>query len=379
MHKHDIDFKKAFTVEKEENSQVKISGEIPYEELKKERAGAVKKLGQDIKIDGFRPGNIPENILVEKVGEMAILNEMAERALSHFYPHIVEAHDLEVIGYPQIQITKIAPENPLAFTATVAVLPEIKLPDYKKLASEVNKSKESEEVTAEDIEKQIKDIMRQRVAFERLQKKAADDSKAEESDLPTPESEVAKSAPEDPANIKDEDLPELNDEYVKGLGQPGQFENVDDFKTKVKEHLEIEKKQAVVQNHRAKLTDTIVDLAEMELPSVLIDSELNQMTLQMEEDIKRAGMNFDEYLTHIKKTKEEMLKEWRPAAEKRAKLQLVLNEIAKAENIKPDDDALNTQVNQLLEQYKEADEMRVRVYVASVLQNEAVIKMLEEA
>ena len=377
-HTHDMDFKKAFAVEKLDGSQVKISGEIPYEELKKERSASIKKLGQDIKIDGFRPGNIPENILIEKIGEMAILTEMAERALAHFYPHIVEAHALEVIGHPQIQITKIAPENPLGFTATVATMPEITLPDYKKIASETNKNRESEEVTDEDVEKQIKDIMRQRIAFEKLQKKAAANTKKDEGDLPTPESEEAKKEFQNPADIKDEDLPELNDEYVKGLGQPGQFEDVNDFKTKIREHLGIEKKQSVTAGHRAKLSDKIVEATKIDLPQILIDSELNQMQAQMEEDITRAGMNFNEYLSHIKKTKEEMLAEWKPAAEKRAKLQLVLNEIAKREDIKPNESELELQVKQLLEQYKDADEMRVRLYVASVLTNEAVMKMLEE-
>ena len=70
----------------------------------------------------------------------------------------------------------------------------------------------------------------------------------------------------------------------------------------------------------------------MDLPQVLIDSELGQMFAQMEEDIKRAGLQFDDYLAHIKKTKEELAAEWKPLAEKRAKLQLVLNEIAKGED-----------------------------------------------
>ena len=101
------------------------------------------------------------------------------------------------------------------------------------------------------------------------------------------------------------------------------------------------------------------------------------MFAQMNEDLERANLKMDDYLKHINKTQDDMKKDWTPAAEKRAKLQLVLNEIAKREDIKPDETQLNEQVNQLLEQYKDADRHRVAVYVASVMTNEAVMKSLE--
>lgn len=371
-HHHDIDFKSAFTVTPEAGSQVKISGEIPYAELAHERDAAIKKLSETINLDGFRKGHVPESVLVKHVGEMAILMEMAERAIAHMYPHIVEAHDLDVIGYPKIDITKIAPENPLGFTAIVAVIPAITLPEFKALAKTINATRESDEVTDADVEKQIADILRQRAAYERLQKKAA--AKAE-GDLPTPETVDAPiESEEDLAKLP---IPELTDEVAQSIGQPGQFTDVADFKAKLREHLTIEKKRDFAANHRAKLTDAIIDASTMELPQVLIDSELNQMFAQMQEDLERANLKMDDYLTHIKKTKEDLTTEWTPAAEKRAKLQLILNEIAKKESIKPDEAQLKSQVDQLLAQYKDADPHRVAVYVASVMQNEAVMQMLE--
>jgi trigger factor len=115
----------------------------------------------------------------------------------------------------------------------------------------------------------------------------------------------------------------------------------------------------------------------MDLPQVLIDGEIDQMFGQMNEDLDRAHLKMEDYLTHIKKTKEDLKLEWTPAAEKRAKLQLALNEIAKKDNITPDKAQLDTQVDQLMEQYKDADETRVRIYVTSVMTNEAVMQMLE--
>jgi len=402
-----MDFVKDFKVTKEENSQVKIEGEIPFEVLEKHRAKAIKNYGKDMEIDGFRKGHVPDAEVVKRVGEMGILSEMAERAISAAYPEACKHHEVDAIGYPQIQITKIAEGNPLGFTATVAVMPEITLGDYKKIASEVNKGKASTDVTDEEIDTQVKDILRQKTAYERMQASATKKKEAEEksadmnvaTELPTPETEATKTDEpeththadgtihEGPAHdeepevkaVTDDELPELTDEYVKTLGEPGQFETVADFKEKIKEHLAIEKEKEVHAAHRAKITDKIVEASAMNLPRILIDSEIEQMFAQMNEDLKRANLEMDDYLKHIKKTKEDLIKEWEPAAEKRAQLQLILNEIAKKEETKPDQAQVDAQVDQLMEQYKDADEARVRVYVESVMTNESIMKMLENA
>lgn len=362
---------KKYTIEikKNDDSTVTMTGEIAYETLAKYRKAAIEHIGKDIKIDGFRPGHIPENVLIERVGEMAILSEMAERAMAKAYPEMVKEQGLDVIGYPQVQLTKLAPENPLGFTLTVAVVPEVKLPDYKKIAADLNKKKESTEVTDEEVQKQIEDILRQKSAYERLQKKAADKKEGD-----APEAEEAPIEKEE-----DIPIPELTDELVKTLGQPGQFESVDDFKAKIKEHLAIEKEREVTSKHRAEITDAIIEKSEMVLPKVMVEAEMNQMFAQMQADLERAQLKFEDYLEHIKKTKEDLQKEWTPSAEKRAKLQLVLNKIAEAEKIEPDAGLVDHEVEHLMEQYKDADEARVRVYVSSILANDAVMKMLEEA
>lgn len=383
-HAHDIDFKGAFTVTKEPQSQVKIVGEIPWAEVEMARGEAIKSLGANIELDGFRKGHVPESILVKHLGEMSILTEMAESTIAHMYPHILEEHKIDAIGHPKVELTKLAPNNPLGLSITVAVIPDITLPDYKKLASEINKGKESKEVTEAEIEKQINEILRQKMAYDRIQAKAkaraAKEAQAEELNgetaLPTPE--TAEPAIENEADFAKLPLPELTDELVSGLGQPGQFANVADFKEKIKEHLTIQKAQDVEGKHRAKITDTIIAGSTIELPQILIDSELNQMFAQMEEDLNRSNLKIEDYLKHINKTMEDLKTEWTPAAEKRAKLQLILNEISKAEKIIAPKEDVEAQVKELISQYKEADPYRVTVYVTTVLTNNAVMKMLEE-
>ncbi len=378
-HHHAIDFTTAFTVTEEPESQVKIVGEIPFAELEHERSAAIKSLGANVELDGFRKGHVPEAMLVKHLGEMHILAEMAERAIHHMYPHIVEAHKLDPIGHPKVEITKIAPGNPLGIALTVAVLPRITLTDYKATAKKLNAEKPSSEVTDEEVQAQIDEIRRQKLAYERLQAKAKKRAEAEEAKkklgddaLPTPET-----IEEPETDLANTPLPELTDDFVAGLGQPGQFTNVADFTAKVREHVAIEKERSVKASHRATLTDAIITETTFTLPRILIESELHQMFAQMEDDLARSNLKIDDYLSHIKKTKDDLKTEWTPAAEKRARLQLILNEIAKAENITPKPDILEERVSALLNEYKDADPYRVRVYVASVLTNELVLEMLE--
>lgn len=364
------------SVEKLPGGIVKVSGEIPYAYLEKYRKHAIEHVGASVEMDGFRKGHVPENILIARVGEMAILQDMAEHTLESVYGEIVKAHDLDVIGYPKIGITKLAKDNPLGFTFEVAVVPQVTLPDYKKIAHEVNTIRESKEVTDLEVDKQIEDILRQKIAYDRLQGKSGSKQESEKTE------ERAKSNEKVREEKNEEDitklpLPELTDEYVKTIGQPGQFESVEDLRSKIREHLTIEKEREITSKHRAKITDKIAEKTKVEIPNVLVEAELNQMFAQMEEDLKRAQLSMDDYLAHIHKTKADLQKEWTPNAEKRAKLQLILNAIAEQDGIIPEKARVEEEVSHLLAQYKDADEVRVRTYVTSVLTNDAVMQLLE--
>lgn len=357
------------TVTSGEHSTVLIEGEIPYAALAAYRAPALAALGKNVSLDGFRKGHIPEKVLLAQVGEMALLTEMAERALAKVYPEIITEHRLDVIGHPHITLTKLAPKNPLGFSARVAVVPEVTLPEHKTIAGKIQK--ESAKVSEEELKKAIDDVRRQKVAYERMQAKAAAKKQADESGLTLPTPETVTSEDQE----KEVPLPELTDEYVKTLGE---FTSVEDFKTKFRAHLEAEKAHEVHAKHRAAITDRIIDMSTIDLPQVLIDSEINQMFGQMEQDLTRANLSITDYLGHIQKTKEELAAEWKPAAEKRAKLQLVLNKIAEVEHITVSDERVDQEVARVLAQHKDADPARVRIYISSMLTNEAVLTMLEK-
>src|SRR3989344_5300007 len=341
----DIKILDAIAVTPAEKSQVTIVGELPWELAEKGRAAAVATLGKDIKIDGFRPGQIPEAMLVKHIGEMALLQEMAFRAIIKSYEEILRAKNIDAIGTPALTLTKVAKGNPVGFSIVQSVVPQFELPDYKGIAPGIKKKKKKHGGFVQQMEK--------------LQAAEGDEAKA--------------IVDAEPVKL------ELTEETVKELGAPGQFSSVEEFKAKIREHLEIEKKQEVASKHKAAITDAIADATTIELPEILIEQEIKQMFAQMEDDLTRANLKMDDYLSHVKKTRDDMRAEWMPMAEKRAKLQLILEAIAKKDGIKPTPEALEAEVQGLLTRFKDADQSRVRAYVTSFLTNDAVMNMLEQA
>lgn len=352
------------TIKKLEHSRVEITGSVPTAVWGKYRGQALKNINDSIQIDGFRKGLVPENILISKVGEMSILEEMAELVLSKAYIEILINEKIDAIGKPEIRLTKIAKDNPLEFVATTAVVPEINLPDYKKLAIEQIKKSDSKDlkVGEKDIEEAILRI-RKRYASDRLHSPENKDHHDHE-----------KMTPEEHDKAIEAAMPEVTDDFVKALGD---FNDVPDFKNKLSDMIAEQKRSEAQEKLRIKISDALADATKVEIPEIMIESELGRTQAQFSADIERMGVKLDDYLKHAKKTLEDIRKEWRPHAEKKAKLQLLLNEIAKKENIAPDKKEIEDEVNHIVEHYKEADRERATTYAETVLTNEKVFSWLE--
>src|ERR1035437_1353763 len=148
------------------NSEIEIEGEIDAELFESYFTKALKKIGETLKLDGFRQGKIPEGVLLSKIPEISILEEMAEMALAENYPKIIADEKLDAISRPEISITKLARKNPLGFKIKTAVMPSIKLPDYKNIAKkvigDVTDAEKNIVVTDEDLENTIMDIRKSR-------------------------------------------------------------------------------------------------------------------------------------------------------------------------------------------------------------------------
>lgn len=346
-------------IKKLPKSAIEINGSISAEALEKYRAQAVKSISESVSIAGFRKGNVPENVLVAKVGEMAILEEMAELALSRAYVDILIDNKIDAIGKPRVTITKLAKGSPVEFKAVTATVPEVKLPDYAKLAS-----KEVKDASANKIEVTDKDVDE---AILRVRKANA----------PHEGHDHSKMTPEEHEKAILDSLPEFNDDFVRGLGSD--FADVEDFKKKVRVMLGDNKKDEAKEKLRLKIADAIAEATEVEIPELMVETELNRTQAQFESDIERMGVKLDDYLKHAKKSVEDIRKEWTPHAEKKAKLQLILNSIAAKENLHPDQNEINAEVDHIVAHYKEADRERAATYAETVLTNEKVFQFLEKA
>lgn len=338
-----------------EDSEVEITAEIPSEEVKKQYQKTLKETQKETEMDGFRKGKVPLEVVEKNVGQGLLMQKTAEAILKDEYPRILEDKKISPLGQPQITITKIAPDNDLGFKIKTATIPKVELGDYKKLALKAikeNPVSDSSNVTDEEIKETIQNI-RSSHALEEKRKKGEE--------LPSPES------------LKEEDLPTLTDEFVSTLGD---FSSVEDFNTKIKGHLERQKKGKEQEKQWAAIIDAIIAESSIKLPPVLVESELNKMTAQLKDDVERAGLKYEDYLSKINKKEEDIRSEWKENAKKRAKTQLILNEIASKENIKPDPETVEAQTKHLLEHYKEADPDNVKVFVTSQMTNEKTLSFL---
>jgi trigger factor len=356
------------TVTKLPKSEVEIEGEIDSEIFESYFEKALKKLGENLKLDGFRQGKIPENVLLSNIPEMSILEEMAELALGEYYPKMIADEKIDAIGRPEISITKLARKNPLGFKIKTAILPEIKLSDYKgsakKIISELTEAEKDTTVTDEDLENTIMDIRKSRAPKVHMATPPQ----------PLPEGEGAPSPSGKAGEGVEPELPKFNDAFVQAIGP---FKDVADFKAKLRENIKLEKENQVKEKTRLKIIEKILEESTLEVPEILVEAEVSKILYRMESDITQMGLKFEDYLKHLNKTVDDLKKEFRNDGEKKAKLALILNEIAKAEKITADPEQVAKEVAAILEHYKDADPERAQMHAENVLTNEKIFQFLE--
>ena len=353
------------TIKKVEKSEVEITGMIPAEQFMSYEQKALESIGERMELPGFRKGKAPASIVKENIkNEMELLEEMAEQALYAEYPKILEENKIDAIGRPQIQITKIAKGNDLEFKIITAVLPEMNLPDYKKLAKEELEKNNPPaggtpvEVSNEEVEKVLKDLQKMKAhnkAHEGLSEEDNKEHKHEE--------------------IKGKDLPEVNDEFVKSFGP---FENVEAFKTKIRENIKMEKELEQKDKRRLAIVEALIEKTKGEIPEILVEAEVNKILYKLEADVTGMGLKFEDYLKQVGKTEEDLKKEWRADGEKRAKLQIIIHAISEKENLKPAEEEIKKEVENITKMYKDADPIRAQAYVEQMLNNEKVFNFLEQ-
>ncbi len=335
------------TVTKLEQSKVEIAGELASAQFADWRSPALIKLNQEVKLDGFRPGHIPEKVLVDTVGDSRILTTMAELALREWYPKILTEQKIDAIGQPEITLTKLAKDNPLGFKIKTAIYPEFQLPDYQAIAKEINQ-------------------------------KPPEVPKVEETEVDGVIEQVRRSRAGDKPNAP---LPELTDDFAKSLGQ---FENLADLRDKIKENLKLEKELKARDKRRVEIINEIIKQTTVILPEILITSEIEKMFEELSGQVKSMGLTIEDYLKHLKKEEKDLKAGWRDDADKRVRSALVLSKIATTEKIEATEEEIEKEFKHIKEHHQKANladnkdgEARLRAYIEHIIVNEKTLRLLE--
>lgn len=347
-------------VNKLPHSEVEVEISLDTSLLPPAQKKAIQMFSDSLELPGFRKGHIPENIVIEKVGESRILEEAADILLKEHFPKIIEQEKIDMIGKPEIRVTKLAPGNPLEFKAKLTTMPVFEIGDYKKIAKTAiaNFQEEKIEVTEKEVADVLLQIRKNKAHFDYHKNNPNDhDHSHQNLDLE-----------------KEENLPPLDDNLAKAAGN---FKNLEELKDKIRENILSEKKYRNIEKKRALIMEKLIEEVKIEVPRILIESEINKSLAQMKDDVVRMGGKWEDYLEHIKKKEEDLRKDLEKSSEEKAKIQLIFNKIAVAEKIEPNKEVLEQEVQHLMEHYKDASRESARIYVATILSNQEVLKLLE--
>jgi trigger factor len=426
-------------VHKEQNQkEIEVAVELSWDEMKPYLDKASEKISTDVKVEGFRPGKVPYDVLKTKVGEMAILQEAADLAVQKTAETVLreqfkdaDAETDNIVGRPEVKLTKLAVGNPLEYKVVLQRAPEVTLGKYKDLKIK----EETAVVKDEEVEKVIKELRALRASEKIIARELQDGDKAlvniqmfldnvpleggqsrntavimgadyiipgfdkellgakkgetREFKLFYPSEHYQKNIAGKMVEFKvaveevyERVLPELNDEFAKNVGA----KDVNDLKQNIRENLETERKQKNEEKIIIELFEKILAKTTFShLPEQLVHSEAHNMIHELKHSVEQQDGKFADYLLHVKKTESELEAELMPEAEKRVKTSFIVSAITKAENIAVSDDELQKKIDELLKLYDANLEAKAQVqtaeyrdYIKRNLLNQKVIDRLKE-
>ncbi|MET9358692.1 trigger factor [Streptomyces sp. NPDC006617] len=357
-------------------TRVRLTVEVPFEELKDSLDAAYKKINQQVTVKGFRKGKIPARVIDQRFGRGAVLEEAVNDALPKFYTDAVNEAELNPLGQPEVDITELKDGETLNFTAEVDIRPSIEIPDYSGIEVEVD----AVEVSDEDVEKSVEQL-RERFASTSPVERAAADGDVLTIDLQAKvDGEVLEDGVADGVSytIGSGELLDGIDDAVKGLEAGGEAtfaselkggsaagkeaevtvkvsqvaarelpELDDDFAQLASEFDTLEELQADSRKRLAnmkqydqatqaqeRVLDKLLELVEVPVPEKLLEDEINTRKHNLEHhQLGQMGLDLEKYLELQGKTAEEFETETREAAVKGIKTQFVLDELVKQEKL----------------------------------------------
>lgn len=312
---------------------------------------AANSLSKDMEVQGFRKGHVPRNIVEQKLGSSALYNEAADLAVKATHQEALKGHKGDSLAVPEVRVVKLAPGNPFVYKI-IFFMPYFEIAkNYRNIAKHAFEGKNSIVVDEKEVEDTLKWLAENNKA---AKGKGKDDEK--------------KSV-------------EINDEFAKSLGN---FNNLEELKKNIKEGITQEKEKREKDRIRLKIVKDIASKSSIDIPENVIDNEILKIEDEFAANISQMGLEFEDYLKKINKTKDELRQGWKEQAKDRIEMSLVLSTVSENEDIKPEESEVEEESSKVLKQFKSIEEAeknidpaRLHSYVYGILKNEKTLNFLE--
>ena len=387
------------TVEKLDKGMAKLTITVTADVVAAAEDKVYKRQKSQISIPGFRKGKAPKKIIEKMYGEGVFLSDAINDVINETYPDAVKECGEEIVSNPKIDLSQAEPGKDLVYTAEVALKPEVKLGKYKGV--EIEKL-EAPKVSEEDIEKELKrqqdanakivDVTDRPVQNGDMIKldfagtvdgEAFEGGKAENYDLTIgsgsfipgfedqlvgmnigEEKDVNVTFPEDYGQkdlagkaavfackvnaIKEKKLPELNDEFADEVSE---FSTLDEYKKEIEKNLLVRAEEQYKQTKENAAVAAAVADADIEIPDAMLETQAESLVNEFAQNLQMQGMNIDMSLQYTGLQKDQLVEQFKPQAKTRIQNSLVLEAVAKAENIEASDEDLEAEYGKMAAQY----------------------------
>lgn len=372
---------------------------VPADMIKQCHDKAVESLGRNAKVPGFRKGHVPMEVLERAIDPARVADVEINEAVNATLVELIDKEDIQPLDQPVINLTKYVPNQTIEYTATIEVVPPVKLADVKKLETKRPEVKVADKEVNEVIER-LRTNAAEKTAVGRAAKKGDEviidftgllngkefaGGKAKDYELKLgsgafipgfeegieghkageefdvnvifPEEYGAKELAGQESvfkvklnKVNELKLPELNDEFAKGIAPD--FKSMDDLKKDVRKNLEQSQEAENRQKFEDDLLSELAEKSNVDIPEVLVKDQLPQMEQQFTQGLMYRGLDLDGYLSQKGMTKEEWeKKELRPAAEKRVRNSLVISQFAKDNHIEVTAEEIKDYRDKILDRY----------------------------
>jgi trigger factor len=373
-------------VEELSPTRVKLTIEVPFEELKKSLDQAYREVARQVRVPGFRPGKVPPRVIDQRFGRGVVLEQAVNDAVPEFYSKAVAEHEVVPLGQPDVEVTKLDDGKELAFTAEVDVRPKFDLPELETLSATVDNA----EVDPDQVEEYLK-ALRERFASLKTVERAAEtgdyvsidlaasvDGKAVEDAQASgvsyevgsdgmldglDEALAGMSAGESKTftaelaggqhaglaaevlvtvnTVKVKELPELDDDFAQAASE---FDTVGELRASTRKQMEAMRKAGQAGQARERILEALIDQVEIPLPERVVQAEVDQRRESLQQQLDRASLTLKAYLEQSGQTSQQLDDSFDTDARRSVKAQFILDKLAADEEVKVTPEELSTYV-----------------------------------